>query len=120
VLSFISLASLIELKDQRLFQTQIRSTWRILVVIALIQLTAGAAGLYLGVFPDAFISLWFGAAVMSLPAFLVGFYWQYVTARASLVTCKPILTLYALSSAAMSLLAWPMATFQSTVSRSAV
>ena len=118
--NFISLASLNELKDPRLFQTQLRSTWRILLLIAAIQLAAGAAALYLGVFPDAFISFWFGGAVMSLPAFLVAFYWQYVSARPSLVTCKPILTLYALSSAALSLLAWPMATFQSTVSRSAV
>ena len=119
MLIYISVASLNELKDPRLFQTQLRSTWRILLLIAVIQLAAGAAALYLGVFPDAFISLWFGAAVMSLPAFLVGFYWQYLSARPSLVACKPILTLYALSSAAMSLLAWPLATFQSTGSRSA-
>ena len=120
MLNYISLASLNELKDPRLFQAQLRSTWRILLLIAVIQLSAGAAAMHLGVFPDTFISLWFGGAVTSLPAFLVGFYWQYVSARPSLVTCKPILTLYALSAAAMSLLAWPMATFQSTVSRSAV
>ena len=120
MLNYMSLASLNELKDARLFLTQVRLTWRILLFIAAIQLAAGAAALYLGVFPDAFISFWFGGAIMSLPAFLVGFYWQYISARPSLVTCKPILTLYALSSAAMSLLAWPMATFQSTVSRSAV
>jgi len=116
----MSLESLNELKDARLFLTQVRLTWRILLFIAAIQLAAGAAALYFGVFPDAFISFWFGGAIMSLPGFLVGFYCQYISARPSLVTCKPILTLYALSSAMMSLLAWPMATFQSTVSRSAV
>jgi F0F1-type ATP synthase assembly protein I len=116
----MSLASLNELKDARLFLVQARSTWRILLLIAAIQLAAGSAALYLGVFADAFISFWFGGAIMSLPAFLVGFYWQYVSARTSLVTCKPILTLYALSSAVISLVAWPMATFQSTVLRSAV
>ena len=120
MLNYMSLASLNELKDARLFLTQVRLTWRILLFIAAIQLAAGAAALYFGVFPDAFISFWFGGAIMSLPGFLVGFYWQYISARPSLVTCKPILTLYALSSAAMSLLAWPMATFQSTVVRSAV
>jgi hypothetical protein len=120
VLNFMSFASLNELKDARLFLAQVRSTWRILLLIAAIQLAAGSAALYLGVFTDPFISFWFGGAIMSLPAFLVGFYWQYVSARPSLITCKPILTLYALSSAAMSLVAWPMATFQSTVLRSAV
>jgi hypothetical protein len=119
VLNYMSLASLNELKDARLFLEQVRLTWRILLLIAAIQLAAGSAALYLGVFPEAFISFWFGGAIMSLPAFLVGFYWQYVSARPSLITCKPILTLYALSSAAMSLVAWPMATFQSTVLRSA-
>jgi hypothetical protein len=120
VRNYISIASLNELKDPGLFQTQVRSTWRILLLIAAIQLAAGAASLYLGVFPVAFISFWFGGAIVSFPAFLVGFYWQYFSARPSLVTCKPILTLYSLSSAAMSLLAWPMATIQSTVSHSAV
>jgi hypothetical protein len=120
VRNFISLASLNELKDPDLIQTQLRLTWRILLLTAVIQLVAGTVAMYLRVFPEAFISLWFGGAVMSLPGFLVGFCWQYVSARPSLATCKPILTLYALSSAAMSLLAWPVAMFQSTVSRSAV
>ena len=120
MLNYVSLASLNELRDPRLFQTQLRSTWRILLLVAAIQIAAGGAALYLGVFPDAFISFWFGGAIMSLPAFLAGFYWQYASARPSLTACRPILTLYALSSAAMSLLAWPMAAFQGTVLRSAV
>ena len=120
MLNYVSLASLNELKEPRLFQAQLRSTWRILLLIAAIQIAAGAVAWYLGTFPDAFISFWFGGAVMSFPAFLAGFYWQYVSARPSLATCRPILTLYALSSAVMSLVAWPVATFQSTVLRSAV
>ena len=120
MLSYMSLASLNELKDGRLFQAQIWMTWRILLVVAVSQLVTGATAMYIGAYPDALISFWFGGAIVSFPAFLAGFWWQRMSARASLGVCKPILTLYALSSFAISLVAWPMATLQSAVSRSAV
>ena len=108
-------SSLSALKEPGAFQEQLIGTWRIFATVCIVQLVGGAISLNLQLFRDPFNSFWFGGAVVSLPAFLLGFLWHLGAAKDTTRTYRPIVTLYAMCAVALSVLAWPMAALQDMV-----
>ena len=106
------LSSLSVLREPGAFQAQLIGTWRIFLVGCVVQLVSGAICLNFAIFRDPFNSFWFGGAVASWPAFVLGYWWHRAALRNESRTYKPIITLYALCAVAMTVLAWPMAAVQ--------
>jgi hypothetical protein len=109
------LATLSMLRDPVLLRAQLVGTWRIFLAICLVQLMAGAMCLGFRPYTDAFLSFWFGGAVASLPGFLLGLAWLRSARPEALVANRAVISLYAVCSVLMTVVAWPMAYFQNLV-----
>ena len=104
--------------DPNEFARQFRGTWRIAVSAMLVQTAAGLLGLQIKIFPEPFVAFWASAALASLPGFLLGLGWHKI-AVGTLIAYKPMVKIYALSAALLTVLAWPVALMQTSVGVSA-
>ena len=108
-------AAFIKLQEPGEFLAQIAGAWRILAVTALVQVVTGVISLKLHLFSLPFNAFWFGGAVSSFPAFLLGLCWHNSASTDETRDCQAIVALYWLLAPIMTLIAWPMAAVQDMV-----
>jgi hypothetical protein len=101
-------AELEPLREPGAFPAQLLKTWRILVVVAILQVAFGLIGIYTRPFDEPFLCFWAGGVLASIPGVLLGIRWELADLERRSSSPRAIRVLYVLSAMGLSVMAIPI------------